>query len=207
MNDCNFYEKLESMQEKEHIENFLIYHAALVIAKVKPAVTIALSKKNELRLNAWYKFGKRFLSSIELKFIELRECSSSIIIMIYDENVLKNELNTAEHIEFLNKLGYSKELVIDSYVNFLKIRYKKYHCPHELGVFLVIPIKDVKDFMECTDKKCLLCGYWKVYNDKVKAENIFTKYDEIKEFTIKNMFNGKLSRDLVLSIKDSFHTT
>ena len=61
--------------------------------------------------------------------------------------------------------------------------------------------------MECTDKKCLLCGYWKVYNNKVNAENIFTKYDKVKEFTIKSMLNGKLSRDLVLSIKSSFHTT
>lgn len=207
MKYCNFYEKLDSMQEKEHIENFLVYHTALVIAKVKPAVTIALSKRNSTRFDAWNKFGKKFLSSIDLKYVELRECENSIILMVYDEKVLEKEINTEEHIGFLNKLGYSKELAIDEYVNFLKIRYEKYHCPHELGVFLGIPIEDVRDFMECTDKKCLLCGYWKVYNDKVNAESIFTKYDKVKEFTIKNMLDGKLSRDLVLSIKNSFHTT
>lgn len=207
MKYSNFYEKLNSMQKKEHIENFLVYHTALVIAKVKPAVTIALNKRKRETIDGWNKYGKEFLSSINLKCIELRESTDSIILMIYDEDVLEREINTKDHIEFLNKLGYSKELCIDEYIKFLKIRYEKYHCPHELGVFLGIPIEDVKDFMECTDKKCLLCGYWKVYNNKSNAENIFTKYDKIKEFTIKSMLNGNLSRDLVLSIKSSFHTT
>lgn len=207
MKNSNFYEKLESMQGTEHIENFLVYHTALVIAKVKPAVTITLGKRKMERISAWNKYGSKFLSSIELKFIKLRENENSIILMVYDEELLEKEINTKDHIEFLNKLGYSDKLNINEYVKFLKIRYQKYHCPHELGVFLGIPIEDVRDFMECTDKKCLLCGYWKVYNNIVNAENIFTKYDKVKDFTIKSMLDGKLSRDLVLSIKSSFHTT
>lgn len=205
MKYLEFYNKLESMRDKEYIENFLVYNTSLVIAGVKPAVTIAMKKNNIKLYSNWNNFGKTFIKRINLEFVELRESNESIIIMIYDETILKKELNKKENLEFLIKLGYPHEVETKEYVNTLKFRYEKYHCPHELGLFLGIPFKDVKDFMECTTKKCLLCGYWKVYNDSSKAKTIFNQYDKIKEYTIKNMLEGNLSRDLALSIKDSFY--
>lgn len=60
--------------------------------------------------------------------------------------------------------------------------------------------------MECKEKKCLLCGYWKVYNNTIEAKKIFDKYDEIKEYTIKNILKGNnSSHSLIVSIKDSFY--
>lgn len=205
MKYLEFYNKLESMRDKEYIENFLVYNTSLVIAGVKPAVTIAMKKNNIKLYSNWNNFGKTFIKRINLEFVELRESNESIIIMIYDETILKKELNKKENLEFLIKLGYPHEVETKEYVNTLKFRYEKYHCPHELGLFLGIPFKDVKDFMECTTKKCLLCGYWKVYNDSSKAKTIFNQYDKVKEYTIKNMLEGNLSRDLALSIKDSFY--
>lgn len=205
MKYLEFYNKLESMRDKEYIENFLVYNTSLVIAGVKPAVTIAMKKNNIKLYSNWNNFGKTFIKRINLEFVELRESNESIIIMIYDESILKKELNKKENLEFLIKLGYPHEVETKEYVNTLKIRYEKYHCPHELGLFLGIPFKDVKDFMECTTKKCLLCGYWKVYNDSSKAKTIFNQYDKVKEYTIKNMLEGNLSRDLALSIKNSFY--
>ena len=117
MKNSNFYEKLESMQGTEHIENFLVYHTALVSAKVKPAVTITLGKRKMERISAWNKYGSKFLSSIELKFIKLRENENSIILMVYDEELLEKEINTKDHIEFLNKLGYSDKLNINECEN------------------------------------------------------------------------------------------
>lgn len=205
MKYLEFYNKLESMRDREYIENFLVYNTSLVIAGVKPAVTIAMKKNNIKLYSNWNNFGKTFIKRINLEFVELRESNESIIIMIYDETILKKELNKKENLEFLIKLGYPHEVETKEYVNTLKFRYEKYHCPHELGLFLGIPFKDVKDFMECTTKKCLLCGYWKVYNDSSKAKTIFNQYDKVKEYTIKNMLEGNLSRDLALSIKDSFY--
>lgn len=205
MKYLEFYNKLESMKDKEYIENFLVYNTSLVIAGVKPAVTIAMKKDNIKLYSNWNCFGKNFIRRIDLEFIELRESNESIIIMIYSKHILKKELNKEKILEFLIKLGYPNEVEIKEYVNTLKSRYEKYHCPHELGLFLGIPFEDVKDFMECTTKKCLLCGYWKVYNDSNKAKTIFNKYDKVKEYTIKNILEGNLSRDLALSIKDSFH--
>lgn len=205
MKYLDFYNKLDSMKDKEYIENFLVYNTSLVIAGVKPAVTIAMKKNNIKLYSNWNNFGKAFIKRLNLEFVELRESNESIIVMIYDEYVLEKELNTKDHLEFLFKLGYPHKVEIKEYIRTLKSRYEKYHCPHELGLFLGIPFEDVKDFMECTTKKCLLCGYWKVYNNSSKAKTIFNKYDKVKEYTIKNMLKGNLSRNLALSIKDSFY--
>lgn len=205
MKYLDFYKKLESMKNKEYIENFLVYNSSLVIAGVKPAVTVNLKKNNIKLYESWNIFGKLFLENLNLKFIELRENDSSIIIMIYDERILEKELSQKSYIEFLNGIGYPSKVKVDEYINTLKFRYDQYHCPHELGLFLGIPFDDVKDFMECTTKKCLLCGYWKVYNDSKNARIIFNTYDKVKEYTIKNMLKGYLSHDLAISIKTSFY--
>ena len=205
MKYLDFYKKLNSMEKKEYMENFLVYNTSWVIAGIKPAVTIAFKKKDEKIYDNWNKYGKDFIKDINLKHVELRENDDSIILMIYDEKVLERELNKEEQIDFLINLGYSKEVEINEYVKTLKERYEKYHCPHELGLFLGIPFEDVKDFMECTTKKCLLCGYWKVYNNSEEAKIIFNQYDKVKDYTIKNMLEGNSSRIIVSSIKDSFY--
>lgn len=204
MKYLDFYKRLNSMENKEYIENFLVYKTSWVIAGVKPAVTIGFKKKDEKIYENWNLYGKDFLADINLKYIELRENDDSIILMIYDEEVLTRELNKEEQIDFLINLGYPEQIEINQYVKTLKDRYEKYHCPHELGLFLGIPFEDVKDFMECTTKKCLLCGYWKVFNNEEKAKITFERFDTIKEYTMKNILKGNSSYDLALSIKSFY---
>lgn len=206
MKYLDFYNKLNSMEDDEYIENYLLYNTSLVIAGAKPAVTITIKKSNHKLYNSWTEFGKNFIDGINLEYIELRENMDYIILMIYDRHVLNKNLNIKENKEFLINLGYKEDFIIDDCITNLKNRYDKYHCPHELGLFLGIPFEDVKDFMECTEKKCLLCGYWKVYNNTMEAKKIFDKYDEIKEYTIKNILKGNNSSySLIVSIKDSFY--
>ena len=205
MKYLEFFKRLKSMEDREYIENFLVYKTSWVIAGVKPAVTIGFKKSDEKEYENWNLYGIDFLADINLKYIELRQNDDSIILMIYDENILEKELNKKNIIDFLVNLGYPEEVDIDQYVKTLKDRYERYNCPHELGLFLGIPFEDVKDFMECTTKKCILCGYWKVYNNSEEAKMIFTRYDEVKNYTIQSMLEGNSSRILVSSIKDSFY--
>lgn len=200
----DFYKKLNSMKDKEYMENFLVYNSSLVLAGAKPSVTITIKKNNYNLYNNWNTFGESFIKELKLNYIQLREHEDAVVIMVYDKFILEKHLNSDCNKKFLINLGYSDNSTITDYVNTLKFRYEEYHCPHELGIFLGIPIKDVKDFMECTTKKCLLCKYWKVYNDSYTAQLTFNKYDKIKEYTMKTMLKGNLSVNLALSIKNSF---
>lgn len=204
MKYLDFYNKLDTMEKQDYIENYLLYSTSLVIAEVKPAVTIAIKKTSTRLYNTWNDFGKAFVDNIGLKFVELRENNDCIIVMIYNEKLLYKEISKNSHTNFLAKLGYPSLVNVTDYVNVLKSRYEKYHCPHELGLFLGIPFEDVKDFMECTTKKCLLCGYWKVFNNEEKAKITFERFDTIKEYTMKNILKGNSSYDLALSIKSFY---
>lgn len=206
MKCLDFYNKLNSLEDSEYIEKYLLYSASLVIAGVKPAITVTINKSIGRLYNTWNKSGKIFIKEIGLEFINLRESENSIILMIYDKEILKKIFDNTQNKEFLIRLGYSKDFSIDAAIKTLRFRYNQFHCPHELGLFLGIPFEDVKDFMECTEKRCLLCGYWKVYNNSNKAKKIFNKYDEIKEFAIKHILKGNnSSHDLIVNIKDSFY--
>lgn len=109
MEKVEFYKSLQSMEDKEAIKNFLVYNSSLVIAGVKPSVTLTIKKSPENTYESWIKYGKDFLENINLKSLCLREEKNASIILVYNENILKEHILKKENIEFLNMLGYKKE--------------------------------------------------------------------------------------------------
>ena len=202
MSTIGFYKSLNNMGERECIEKFLLYNASLVISEAKPSATITLKKGKDSIYDKWIKYGKDFLGNINIKHIDLRECDNALIILIYDEEQLKKYIFREENKAFLMKLGYYEEEKIDSYMEKLKERYNEFKCPHELGVFLGFPIDDVKDFMECTKKKCLACGYWMGFDNYNTAKKIFNTYDRIKEHTMEHILKGSSSHKVVYNLKN-----
>ncbi len=201
MNTIGFYKSLNSMSERECIEKFLLYNSSLVISKAKPSATITLKKGINSIYEKWIKYGEDFLKSIDIKYINLRECENALIILVYDAKELVKYIFKEENKFFLKKLGYSDESNLDIYLEKLKRRYEEFNCPHELGVFLGYPLNDVKDFMDCSNKKCLACGYWRVYNDYNTAKEIFNTYDMIKEKTVNYILKGDSTQNVFCNLK------
>lgn len=201
MSTIGFYKSLNSMNERECIEKFLLYNSSLVISEAKPSATITLKKGINSIYEKWIKYGEDFLKSIDIKYINLRECENALIILVYDAKELAKYIFKEENKSFLKKLGYSDESNLDIYLEKLKRRYEEFNCPHELGVFLGYPLNDVKDFMDCSNKKCLACGYWRVYNDYNTAKEIFNTYDMIKEKTVKYILKGDSTQNVFCNLK------
>lgn len=189
------------MNDKECIEKFLIYNASLVISAVKPSATITIKKGNNGLYDKWIRYGVDFLNSIDLGFINLRESDEALIVLVYNDSELQKYIFNKEVNRFLIKLGYPRKNNVYNYILNLKVRYEKFKCPHELGVFLGFPLNDVKDFMQCTNKKCLGCGYWRVYNDFNRAKEVFLKYDKIKDEAIKNILTDDNTYNIVNNIR------
>ncbi|ENZ02420.1 hypothetical protein HMPREF1092_01655 [Clostridium thermobutyricum] len=196
----DFYKKIGGMDTKESLEKYLLFTLSPVIGGLKPSSTITLSYDKK-EYSIWSNYKKEFLEILKLKEIVLRKGTKAEIILIYNEENLLNCINKKDNREFLNKLGYDLTLTLEENLDILVYRYEKYHCPHELGVFLGIPIEDVIDFMGCSDKKCLMCGYWKVFNNYNNAKDIFNKYDISKNIMIKSIEENKA----LLNIVDMFN--
>ena len=73
--------------------------------------------------------------------------------------------------------------------------------PHEIGVFLGYPVKDVRGFIENEGKRYLMIGYWKVYSDLADARMIFKEYDRAKDCAVNEFLSGKSVRDIALGQK------
>lgn len=199
-----FYKLLNSMEEKEYIENYISFNVALISAGLKPSVTFTFKKENGVLFTAWNKYGNDYLKNLNLNYIELRETEDALIILIYDEKLLMKFINKECNKSFLNSIGYKNTLAKEEVLKTLQDRYSKYKCPHELGIFLGYPIEDVIDFMECNKKKCLFCGYWKVYNRENKAKEIFNLFDEVKKVTASKIIKGSRAKTLSVSLRTQY---
>lgn len=198
-----FMNKLKYMNDIEHFDKYMLFLLAPVVSGLKPSSTITLSKES-VEYITWNYYKDDFLKKFSLKHILLREDNKAIILLIYEENRLKDFINNERTVNFLSKLGYNLKLDLDVTLHKLVERYNKFHCPHELGVFLGIPLEDVIDFMECTNKKCLLCGYWKVFNNSKNAEEIFESYDKSKGIVLDYVIKDNKVEDIILLLKNQF---
>lgn len=199
-----FYKKILSMEGKESMEKFILYNASLVIAGIKPSETLTIKKNLSNIYKNWTTSGIEFINSIGMKFTLLRENDDALIILIYNEKLLTNTLFESNNNEFLMRLGYPTHGCLIKFLEILIDRYGNYNCPHELGIFLGIPLADVQDFMDCSPKKCLCCRYWKVYNDFNNAQLIFNRYDAVKNEALNCILMGDSSYNLANNIRN-FH--
>lgn len=186
-----FLNLLETLNNEKYMRTFISYLISPVITGIKPSSTITLSKQGHNLFKLWNMYGDDFLKDLNLKHILLRETNNAKVILIYDEISLMNTIYKRNSIEFLKRLDYNLEMNLDEMLKHLINRYSDFHCPHELGIFLGIPVNDVKCFAECTESKCLLCGYWKVYEEEKKAQKIFEFYNSSKEIVMNHLLTGK----------------
>ena len=88
MSTIGFYKSLNNMEERECIEKFLIFNASLVISEAKPSATITLKKGIDSIYEKSCKYGEKFLKSIDINYISLRECENALIILVYDKKTI-----------------------------------------------------------------------------------------------------------------------
>lgn len=65
-------------------------------------------------------------------------------------------------------------------LNHLKERFKLQDFPHEIGLFLGYPPKDVSSFIEEKGRHSLSIQYWKVYHDLEASQERFKRIDEVR---------------------------
>ena len=70
--------------------------------------------------------------------------------------------------------------------------------PHEIGLFLGYPPEDVKGFIDNNGKNFKSLGYWKVYGDVNKANELFDKYRKCQKILLDRLNMGYTLKQLVI---------
>lgn len=188
---------LKSYDEEEYLYSTIAFSTGPTLAREKPSSLLIFNKDNNHNLkDTWERVKEHIKNRISLKFFELNSTEKSTIVLFYNEDMLEDVVKSEKNIKFLSRFNYKKDMNLKQCLNLLKMRFEK-SCPHEVGIFLGYPVNDVEMFVNCPNEKCLMVGYWKVYNDIENAKNTFKKYDNIKSHIMKLITKGINPIDII----------
>lgn len=174
-----FAETMSELEGKEYLEAMVAFAAAPTIRGKKPASLMSFTFQGKNTADLWFLYGEEICKRFRLDHFKLKISKDSLVVLLYRMKLLEEHVNRTENRIFLNKMGYEFANRLERKIEILKHRFKE-QCPHEVGVFLGMPIEDVEGFIEHKGKNCLLCRYWKVYGDIRQAKRIFDAYDKAK---------------------------
>lgn len=178
-----------SEPERLEIDNELAFHSAPTLLGVKCANLISIAR-NEETLAEYLNEFTEMLSAVGFRARQLCRCRERTLVYIYNEKMLSAWLKMPDVKAFLAEYGYSADMDKEEMLGTLSSRISCGSFPHEIGAFLGYPIADIKGFISNSGKNCLLCGYWKVYENTEKAQRTFDEYDRCRVILFDRLKKG-----------------
>ena len=178
-----------SEAERRGIDSTLAFHSAPTLLGVKCANLISFDRSEEILAEYIRRFSER-LSENVFRALQLCRCRKRTLVYIYNERMLKAWLSLDHVSDFLTEYGYTADMSTEDMLKKLAGRMSCGSFPHEIGAFLGYPIADIKGFISNSGKNCLLCGYWKVYENAEKARQTFKIYDRCRNILFDRLNSG-----------------
>ena len=161
------------------VEALVMHYAAPAICGIKPSNLFSV-KESDLRLGSGTlaKFADEFRTEGLTVAVLGRQCGNTLLF-VYDKRLLEEILKIPGAEEYLAEKGYRVSEGISSVLSemFGRICAGK-DFPHEIGLFLGYPLRDVILFDRKSGTGCEYSGYWKSYGDTEKAKAACTLYRE-----------------------------
>jgi hypothetical protein len=149
----------------EAFTEWLVLELAATLYGNKPSTVLLLSNTKFMPLlRLWHEYGEAILNGSRLSYFVLRETPRSVTILFYRWERLQECLQEMDHKAFLEQCGYPVQDGLEACLNVLRGRFQR-TCPHEVGVLLGIPLKDVLGFMGLSQLPLTCRGMWKIYGD------------------------------------------
>ena len=155
--------------ERECLASFLALEAAEVLDGEKPANLINVANRRRTcgrnLYRMWQRHGATLLRQGGLAVRELADRGDSLLLLLYRPQPLAALLARPNVVGFLRKAGYTNPADPQTSLTELQSRISAEGFPHEIGVFLGYPLKDVAGFMGWAPLPFTCQGPWKIYGD------------------------------------------
>ena len=159
--------------DRECLASFLALEAAEVLQDAKPANLIGIVNRrracgrNPYRL--WKALGSGLLAESGLAARELADRKDSLLLLVYSPSSVASLLQRPDARAVLRKAGYGDHADPEPFLDELASRIRAGRFPHEIGVLLGYPLKDVAAFMGLVSLPFACQGPWKIYGDPRKS--------------------------------------
>lgn len=175
-----FAEALSNMEGRDYIKSMVAFGAAPTIQGKKPSSLLVFNSSGRNTVSLWKEYGEETCKFFNLECFELKSSGDCIMVLLYRKKMLEWYASNRRNQPFLGKMGYGIAENLEQKLQILKQRFETL-CPHEVGIFLGMPVEDVEGFIEHKGKNCLTCRYWKVYGNPKRAQLLFNAYDRARE--------------------------
>jgi len=154
---------------RECLAAYLALETAEVLSRVKPANLLNIPNRSRAcgqnLYNLWRQHGDALVRGGGLAALELVDRHDSLLLLIYDSQALSALLANKRVATILAKAGYRQPPDMASSLSDLKSRVLHDSFPHEIGIFLGYPLKDVVAFMGWARIPFTCQGPWKIYGN------------------------------------------
>lgn len=170
--------------ERECLASYLALETAEVLAGEKPGNLINMVKRPRScgrdMFRFWRFHGHRLLQSVGLEVRKMVEREESVLLFIYHPKTLRELLSRPNVLAFLRKTGYAVPDDPARALDELQSRFADKTIPHEVGVFLGYPLKDVAGFMGMVSLPFSGQGPWKFYGDPERSIQLADSYNRCR---------------------------
>lgn len=174
-----------SEKHRKELLRFLLLKTAAVRSGVKPGELLRVQHCYKSRNSEGFNFclyRADILQILKLNYLELRVEPESSLILFYHRETMAMTLSDTKNLSLLSTLGYPVGPDIDDLLAFLRERFAVEKIPHEVGVFIGYPLKDVKGFMEKLPRTPVHRGDWTVFGDAAESLEKMSLYRKAEEF-------------------------
>jgi len=159
-------------------EAVLVRQCAPTLAGMKPGSIFCFNHSplevSRQKVCQWNKQLAPF--GLTVQILLERPGSSSVIVFVYRHDRLEQMLSDDAYQRFLAEAGYERTN-LDGLLEQLAHRLRTQpEFPHEIGVFLGYPLRDVIGFIENHGRNFTCCGFWKSYGDPTEMQVCFACY-------------------------------
>lgn len=187
---ARFFQVVEQLSWRDYLTAVLAYLAAPTLYEQKPAFLVTMSSFGHDLKWLWERYGTSFCMRFEVLSKELNASEENTVVLLYKPDLLLQTLQRPPNHHFLTGMQYPLHVELEAYLAHLQTRYAQ-GCPYEIGVFLGIPVCDVKEFIQHGGNGCLFGRYWKVYRHPKAAKGLFEHYDQAKRSVITAVLQTK----------------
>ena len=167
-----------SASRSQTFESVLVRQCAPTLAGIKPGSIFSFNRSPlEISRQKVRQWDERLAPlGLAVQILLERPCSSWAIVYVYRRTHLERLLSGNACQRFLAKAGYAGT-DLDGLLDQLARRLQTQpEFPHEIGVFLGYPLRDVIGFIENRGRNFTCCGFWKSYSDPAEVEACFACY-------------------------------
>ena len=182
------------------LDQYLISHCSPTLASLKTANLFRISFSAETELYAQLRSWNTLLGDKGISLTVLRKNPDSALIYVYREARLQADLQNPESAKLLHSLGYL-HTDADYAIGMLKERLAESdRFPHEIGLFLGYPPKDVIAFIRNEGRNSKCTGCWKVYYDEKEAKQTFAKFKKCRDVYLRLWTQGRTVSQLTVAV-------